>query len=130
MVVDARTHRPVRPEIVADSLPLVIEKRALDRDARKVRGHGEWKEIEVRKVRASDMDINAHMNNSRYVDWIFDALDGIGQGQDFSTLEINYLAESHQGEEVRIETIGSDGPVCVRGVRPADERQVFMAQVT
>jgi acyl-ACP thioesterase len=56
-------------------------------------------------VRISDLDINHHTNNVRYLKWILDSYD-----LDFvmynspASVEINYLAESHYNEEIIIRT--------------------------
>ena len=56
-------------------------------------------------VKISDLDLNLHTNNSRYLRWVTDTYD-----LDFSlkhapvSAEINYLAESVYGDEINIRT--------------------------
>ena len=74
MIMDANSHRPLKPEIVSGAMPWVIETKAIGETASKIVHEGSWEIVDQRKVRFSDMDINGHMNNSRYVEWIADAI--------------------------------------------------------
>jgi len=57
------------------------------------------------KIKVSDLDVNLHTNNVRYLKWVSDTYD-----LDFimknipQSAEINYLAESHYDEEIIIRT--------------------------
>ena len=61
-------------------------------------------------VRISDLDVNLHTNNVNYIKWTIDAYDF-----DFmlkhvpSSVEINYLAESHFNDRVAIMIAGQEG---------------------
>ena len=58
--------------------------------------------LENRKVRFSDIDANRHTNNSRYGDFIIDALPNKLQDEDFSDIRINYSHEAVFGEIIDI----------------------------
>ena len=128
MIVDAETRRPVRPAIVAASLPLVIDRKALGCDASRIRPEGQWAAAGTRRVRTSDLDVNGHMNNSRYIDWVFDAVQPLRQGVRCGELEINYLAQSREGEEIAVHTAASGDNFYVKGVSPSDGQDVFIAR--
>ncbi len=52
----------------------------------------------------SDLDINGHVNNVRYLEWLFDGLPvGFHWQQRLRECELNYLAEAVGGDEVRAE---------------------------
>ena len=76
-------------------------------------------------VRKSDIDVNRHVNNIRYVDWSFDALpEDIALGATLRRLRIHYRKEVHYGEEVNVRTemrAGAEHTVAVHGVYVADE---------
>lgn len=63
-----------------------------------------------RKLRYSDTDINGHVNNTRYGDFLCDALEleTIGAGKFVSRLQLCYLTECMAGETIRLCT-GRDG---------------------
>lgn len=60
------------------------------------------------KVKISDLDVNLHTNNTRYIKWVTDTYD-----LDFTmnnlpvSAEVNYLAESVFGDEIVIETVST-----------------------
>jgi medium-chain acyl-[acyl-carrier-protein] hydrolase len=62
------------------------------------------------RVRVSDLDVNLHTNNVRYLKWVND-----GYNLDFimnnvpQSAEINYLAESRFDEEILIKTSAENG---------------------
>ena len=58
------------------------------------------------RIKASDLDINLHTNNSGYLRWANDTYDfGFLMKYDPQSVEINYLAESKYGEEIMIRSI-------------------------
>jgi medium-chain acyl-[acyl-carrier-protein] hydrolase len=57
------------------------------------------------KVRTSDLDINLHTNNVRYLQWIMDSYDlGFVMKHVPCAAEINFLAESHHDDEIVLRT--------------------------
>jgi len=58
---------------------------------------------ESRTVRFSDLDINGHVNNCRYMEWVDDLLDGAFHGAHCpKEMVICYLSEAREGESVDI----------------------------
>ena len=56
-----------------------------------------------RPVRFLDLDLNRHMNNARYLDWVYDALDdGFHAGHDLSQAWLCYLNEARFGDELTL----------------------------
>ena len=50
-----------------------------------------------RTVRYSDLDVNGHMNNCRYMDWVLDTLPGAFHGEhSVSEFTVNYLSEARE----------------------------------
>lgn len=64
------------------------------------------REVEQRPMRYSDTDINGHVNNTRYADFVCDALDmdQLEQGHFLSSMQIGYLAECRPGDVLSIQT--------------------------
>lgn len=74
LMINLTSKRPVRPEALFSGIRFLSEKRAFDQEsAMAVKTNGS-KLLESRAVRFSDLDINGHVNNTRYVEWIFDAI--------------------------------------------------------
>jgi len=61
----------------------------------------EFGENTCRQVHFSDLDINGHMNNCRYLDWVTDLLpSGFHQVHSLGEFTICYLSEIREGEEL------------------------------
>lgn len=75
---------------------------------------------EQRLMHYSDTDINGHVNNVRYADFICDAIrmDRLGQVFYVSALQVDYLAECRAGEIITLRAGEQDG---LRYVQGSDE---------
>ena len=80
-------------------------------------------------VKASDIDMNRHLNNANYAAMIQDALsvDNLGVA-DISTVEINYLHSGQCGEEITVSSSVDGKLISVSG--SCAEKPVFAAVVT
>ena len=68
------------------------------------------KSLPVFRIKVTDLDVNLHTNNVRYLKWVNDSysLDFIMNNVPQSA-EINYLAESRFDEEILIKTSAENG---------------------
>jgi acyl-ACP thioesterase len=90
------------------------------------------------QVRNSDIDLNQHMNNTKYAQWILDAIpiDLLRAGIDLHAYEVNFLAECRVGDLVSLQKSKeeqkkeSSSLITFQGVRAADQKTVFTAQLT
>jgi acyl-ACP thioesterase len=105
LIVDQTTHRIQRPD---DTLiryrSETLGGNALPRNAAKLEpASAEGRKTQTFSVRTSDLDINMHTNNVRYLKWVTDSydLDFIMNNVPLSA-EINYLAESHFDDDIFI----------------------------
>lgn len=129
MIIDANKRRPQKPEIVFDALPYTLNKRAIEDDAPKITWDGPSEPIDERIVRFSDMDHNGHVNNSKFIEWIFDALRLNGNKKQYKEFMINYLLEVKEKEHVRIYAFMNEREMLVKGERRDDGRGVFIAKL-
>lgn len=76
----------------------------------KLRMPGEMEERDRRRMGYSDTDINGHVNNTRYADFVCDALrlEGLPRSRFLSDLQIGYTAESRAGDVLTLE-VGEQG---------------------
>lgn len=72
---------------------------------------------EERRIHYSDADINGHVNNIRYADFVCDAvrLEQLEEGKFVSSLQIGYLKECRPGETLLLSTGQNNGAWYVRG---------------
>jgi len=105
LIVDRNTRRIQRPDntlsMYNSDLP---RETALTRNATKLEPVvSETQSKTLLKVRISDLDLNLHTNNTRYLKWVIDSYD-----LDFMinnvplSAEINYLSESHYNDNISI----------------------------
>ena len=89
----------------------------------------ELKELARFNVRNSDLDLNGHVNNTRYAQWILDSLPEQNL-RDFilQEYEVNFIAETKSGDVIDI--FGgalSEDRFQFQGVRTSDGKIVFAA---
>lgn len=64
-----------------------------------------------RQVRFSDLDVNGHMNNCRYLDWAADTLPSSFHGShSVSEFSVCYLSEAREGQAVQLQWELAEGP--------------------
>mgnify|MGYP002537802460 CR=1 FL=1 len=87
----------------------------------KLRMPGEMEERDRRRMGYSDTDINGHVNNTRYADFVCDALrlEGLPRSRFLSELQIGYTAESRAGDVLTLEVGEQGGQHFVKGVDEA-----------
>ncbi|MBQ4353914.1 MAG: hypothetical protein IJC71_03375 [Clostridia bacterium] len=70
-----------------------------------------------RTVEYADIDMNGHMNNTRYPDILCSHLDEGMQGQRVISMGISFISEAPLGETLKIYTGQSDGVYYIRTLR-------------
>jgi|APSaa5957512622_1039677.scaffolds.fasta_scaffold47972_2 medium-chain acyl-[acyl-carrier-protein] hydrolase len=75
LAIDLITKRSVRPETLMKDMPINTKKKPLSNNLKKIRFPEKPISLTPIHVRKSDLDIQSHVNNSRYIAWIEDALD-------------------------------------------------------
>jgi acyl-ACP thioesterase len=105
LIVDRDTKRIQRPDNhLSQYKTLLSVDKTLPRNAIKLEpADPNGRRTQQFSVRISDLDINLHTNNSRYLKWVSDSydLDFILNNIPISA-EINYLAESHFNDTIAI----------------------------
>ena len=84
-----------------------------------------------RTVRFTDLDINGHMNNCRYLDWVCDTLPGqFHREHPMAEFTVCYLSEAREGENLSLcWELGEDGCLTVDAVRPESSSSTGHARV-
>lgn len=84
------------------------------------------------QVRNSDLDMNNHVNNTKYAQWLLDALplDILKGDTHLEKYEINFLAETKSGDVVSVQmapVADKENATQFQGVRAVDSKPVFTA---
>jgi medium-chain acyl-[acyl-carrier-protein] hydrolase len=101
IIIDTAGRRPVRPTSFARQLNPVDRQHVLDHPLGKL---PVLKTPQVEKrfnVRYRDLDINQHVNNVSYIEWLLECVPGIVENdRSLSELEVNFLGEALHGDTV------------------------------
>ncbi|MCC6137048.1 MAG: acyl-[acyl-carrier-protein] thioesterase [Bdellovibrionaceae bacterium] len=85
------------------------------------------------EVRNSDIDLNEHVNNTKYAQWILDSLpiNNLKGGVELKGYEVNFLAEMKLGDVITIQKTLDESPNLIQfqGQRMSDQKPVFTAQL-
>lgn len=82
-----------------------------------------------RTVGYSDLDVNGHMNNASYADWVCDIADFARLSRrGLASWQINYINEGRQGQPIRLLTAQTDAGMLVQGLHD-DDKTMFEAQI-
>lgn len=128
LIMDLKTRRPAEkllkltPDKYRQEPPAGLE-------ASKIHLNNSLKELAQFHVRNSDLDLNGHVNNTRYAQWILDSV-SYEKHLEFvlKEYEINFLNETKSGDTIKV--FGgqvSDERFQFQGYRSVDNKPVFVA---
>lgn len=103
LVVKAENMRPAKPDSLDIQLPDFGLSPAIDQTPGKIDEPDEKKAITDFTVSYSDIDINRHTNNAKYVGYALDAIPpDLFENRQITTFRINFLAESKLGDRLSL----------------------------
>jgi medium-chain acyl-[acyl-carrier-protein] hydrolase len=112
LVLDSVSKRPQKLHKLLPSLATLDGKAALGQDAEKLEDNETWDHDCPITVRYTDIDVNHHVNASRYVGWMLDAYPASFHLQhSLRVLDVNYLGETLEGEQLIVRTHQNDPTV-------------------
>lgn len=133
LLVNLKTGQAEDPETASFLPPLYPEKSAISENP-ELLSPGENPQVVLSKTAAySDLDMNRHVNNCRYADWVLDALftDPKMQKRSIRSLQLNFISGISAGEEVRLVRFAdTNHHAYVFGVNAKDPSRVhFQARI-
>lgn len=133
LTMDARTRRPARPVLAGAPLAWRAEG-ALALHPEKIALREDLVEAARFSARASDLDLNGHVNNTRYAQWILDSAPIETAARRIVRYGVNFLAEIQVGDAVAIDgdpTAASSGAASLQfqGRRLSDGAPAFAARL-
>jgi medium-chain acyl-[acyl-carrier-protein] hydrolase len=135
LLIDAKTRLPLRRvPYVSERLPRVKAEHPLDSDLGKLPlldGHDHEKAFYVRR---GDLDINRHVNNVCYIEWVMESLSvDLHDRAVLTDLEVQYIAEAFSGDRVlaRCRKLNGKGLSFLHAVfREGDNQELLRAKTT
>lgn len=132
ITIDHVTRRPI-PLVFKEHAGQFREDFRLDIDPLRLPVHGEGQEVLAEfEVRAGDLDMNRHANNTRFAQWVLDALPwAVHERQRLRGYQVNFLAEAKLGDRVAIRCKPSapGAEMDLQGWRARDGKALFTARL-
>jgi Acyl-ACP thioesterase len=133
VILDTETHELKKSDTIKLDRPEPKTTRALDCTLGKIRLPEEFELIYKRLIGCSDIDINCHLNNSKYIDFIMDCftMDQLRNNK-AKSIQVNYLNEAMPGDTILIyKHIIHEDPhkILIKGVRETGSDLIFSASL-
>jgi medium-chain acyl-[acyl-carrier-protein] hydrolase len=130
LVIDAVSKRPQRLHKLFPNLAALHGKAALGCDPEELEDNEIWDNTYPLTVRYSDIDVNKHVNSSRYIGWIMDAYPaGFHLQHSLRVLDVNYLGETLEGEQLTVRTRQTDATVYSHSLIKPNGNEVCRARL-
>jgi medium-chain acyl-[acyl-carrier-protein] hydrolase len=103
LLVDLKTRRPKRPREVFEHMPTAPDRKALVVNPEKLPPLKNPERVITVEVGYSRLDLNHHVNNAHYTEWILDAFP-MSRHEAFQVarLQVNFQAETKAGDQVTL----------------------------
>ncbi len=103
LVINTLNKRPVRPQKIAEKIPFNSTDRLFENNLKKLQIDEDLFPKEDILIHYSDIDINQHVNNVKYIKWIIDSCPlELLTHKEIEQLEINFLHETKLEDELKI----------------------------
>lgn len=133
VLLDIKTREIRKSEIVKAKLPSVKVERAIDCKLGRIKPFDQSIFSYKKVIGYSDVDINGHLNNTKYIDFIMDCFSLEGHRQYMvKTIEVNYINEALPGETILLnKDISSldSNQIYIEGTNEKDHKVIFRALV-
>lgn len=130
-IIDIHTRKLKRSRLIAVNYPPLREERALDCRLGKLKHFGQPEMVYKRTIAYSDVDVNEHLNNTKYVDFIMDCFSlESHKAHMVKAIEFNYIHEALPGDTIILYkdvTALADGLVYIEGLNERDQRVAFQS---
>ncbi len=88
----------------------------------------DMKKADERTVLYSDVDMNRHMNNTKYLNWICELFPGeVLESQSMKSIRLNYIAEAYFGQVIELYSKSEESGCFVCG--KTNEKTIFDALI-
>lgn len=103
LMIDGRTKKTVRNDILAQRLPPIDATPAIEEPCGKIEPVSDPELIQEVRVSYTDIDINQHLNNVRYIEYILNCFPAdFYKNNTIRELQVNFLSESKFGDRINL----------------------------
>ena len=131
VIIDLATRELKKSETISYEFHDFLTEKAIDCSLGKIRLPEDFDLAYRRMIGCSDIDMNGHLNNSKYVDFIMDCftMEQLRNNQ-AASIQVNYLSEAFPGDTVLMYRHISEtepGKVYIKGTRESTGENIFTA---
>jgi len=103
LIIDRKTSRVQRIDSLGRNFPMQLERNELNVKLEKIEAMPAERTNMEHVVRYSDVDVNKHVNSSKYLQWMLDSsTDKFFEKRNLKSFEINFNAEAKLGEKIYV----------------------------
>lgn len=103
LLINKNNHKPLRIQSLPVDLPENEGKHALKEKLEKIKLFEHTEQVYEREVLVEDLDVNYHVNNARYIDWILDSFDPFFlASNNIKTIQVNYIGEATYKDKITV----------------------------
>lgn len=103
VILDRVNKRIQRTNVLEEFNSVLLDRHAIEEPLGKILAGGDAEPVYEKEVKYSDIDVNRHVNNARYLDFIMDAVPAaFHEDKKVKSLQVNYKHECRLGEKIRV----------------------------
>jgi acyl-ACP thioesterase len=131
IVLNTITKRPADQHLLNFDIPFLSDEYALNEYPEKLNFDLSLPaEVTMRKIKYSDIDINLHTNNARYVEFIMDCFDGkFYSKQKVKSVKIKFLYESKLGDEIELKLFKENNTSFIEALNLGNSKKILEASI-
>lgn len=133
VVIDMDTRKLKILEPLPSAYPLSNRQRPIDCKLGRLQPNGPLEMVYKRLIGYSDIDVNEHLNNSKYIDYIMDCFSlEYHKKCIIESIEINYKSEAFAGDNIILlkdKTSTDSDLIYVEGINEDNEQLIFKSQL-
>lgn len=129
MILDRTSGRPQRFDRKSDSLPWLLGKDEIETNLEKVQELKSTNELGRFRVLFSDIDVNRHVNSTKYLKWMIDSHSQEHlEATEIKSIEMSFLSEAMPGDEVTVYSEESSEQELCSVRRAIDKKELCRAR--
>lgn len=129
LLISTENMRPQRADRLSFELPFNQGKYALESFPDRINGKAELP-VFSKKILYNEIDVNNHVNNTRYLDWVMDCFDSnFYLAHELKSFSLEFLSEMHWGDEVELMSGEEGSSIHIQAVNLQSGKVAFKADL-
>ena len=130
LILDQKTYRPQKLDRLRENFPFQSGKHELDVKLDKIPALVQQKELSRSAVHFTDIDVNKHVNASKYMQWIMDSYPvEVLEEKDLKSFEINFMTEAKLDDEILVSVESTEKQDLCSIKRTSDDKELCRARL-